>query len=76
MGRGALLHLLGLLLAHHPVQHGQLGDGAADHHDAVGGEAVVKVVEAVEEYQGFSHLNGGIIYTSCLVGGIFHFVFQ
>ena len=66
MIRGALNHLLGLLLAHHPVQHGQLGDGVADQHHAVGGEAVVKVVQAVQEYQGFSHLNGGIIYTPAI----------
>ena len=49
---------LGVLLADHPVQEAQLGDGAADHHHGVGGEPVVKVVEAVQEYQSFSHLQG------------------
>ena len=49
---------LGVLLAHHPVQQAQLGHGAADHHHGVGGQAVVKVVQAVQEYQSFSYLTG------------------
>ena len=45
-----------LVLAHHPVQHAQLSHGVAHHHHGVGGEPGVKVVETVQEYQSFRHL--------------------